>query len=75
MTEYIDTMKKISGQMWTIFKSNLPVKKEDEYWDNLVTVFSKAVKEYENTEFYDYASKMSMMYLDELQRLWRKENK
>lgn len=75
MSEYIETMKKISGQMWTIFKSNLPVKNDDEYWDNLILVFGRAVREYNDTEFYRYALDMSRLYLDELQRLWRKEFK
>ena len=75
MTEYIETMKKISGQMWTIYKSNLPVKNDDDYWDNLILVFGRAVREYTDTEFYDYALGMSRLYLDELQRQWRKENK
>ena len=73
--KYKKTIWTIAGDAWKFFKEHLPTREDDNYWDEVVNYYSELSRRYKGTRFYGYACDTSLMYLDELQRLWREKHK
>ena len=75
MDEYTRITYKIIVDAWHFFKTHLPVRQDDAYWDDVVHGYSEIPQRYTGTQYYDFALSVSMACADELARVAKDEAK
>lgn len=76
MEDYKRTIWQITTDAWKFFKDHLPTLDDDDYWEEVVNHYNSIAKKYKGTIYENFANHTAIMYLDELQRYYRrmKEN-
>lgn len=76
MEDYKKTIWQITTDAWKFFKEHLPTPDNDDYWEEVVRYYTDLPKPYKDTPAYKFATETALVYLNELQRYYRrmKEN-
>ena len=64
-TDYFQICKKT----WNFFKGNLPVQKDQRYWNEVMYKGEQITNSYKDTQYYTFVVEQVTSYINELDRL------
>ena len=70
MDEYLNEVRKVSGEIWNFFKAYVGTKNDnDEKWEECIKVAAALLKRHEKSQAYNYARKYMNVVMEELERV------
>lgn len=65
---------KVMSELWLLFSKDRSQEQfSDEWWEEIIRDFERAVEKYSNTPLVDYAWQVTMAFLNEYERVYKRE--
>lgn len=75
MEEYMENLKKASGEIWKAYKTVISsISRQnlnDEWWQMVIDLFNNIIVQYEHTDIYEYAKGYCNVLVCEIERIYK----
>ena len=68
----MEEIKKISGEVWLVFKAYYEKQKSDTDWKKLIDSMNEVIEKYKSTVYAPFTQELCNVYMNEIEREYKR---